>query len=57
MTINLSEDFILLIGGERHKALKDGTAQLSIGVHEILYFSDNMSKIDVIKDGTIKSVV
>jgi len=57
MDISFSEDFILLIGWERYKALKAGTAQLSIGVHEILYYSDNMSKIDVIKDGTIKSVV
>lgn len=57
MDISFSTDFILLIGWERYEALKAGTAQLSIGIHEIVYFSDNRSKIEVIKDGTIKGVV
>ena len=57
MDISFSEDFILLIGWDRYKALKAGTASLSVGVHDILYLSDNGSRIDVIKDGTIKSVV
>jgi hypothetical protein len=56
MNISFSEDFISLIGWERYKALKAGTAQLSIGVREILYYYDNMSKVEVIKNGTIKSV-
>lgn len=57
MDISFSEDFILLIGWDRYKALKAGTASLSIGKGEILYYGDNGSKVDVIKDGTIKSVV
>lgn len=57
MNININEEFILLIGWDRFQALKAGTAMLTVGVHEILYISDNGSKVDVIKDGTIKSVI
>lgn len=57
MEITFSTDFIQLIGFNRYKALKAGTASLSIGVSDILYYYDNMSKIDVIKNGTIKNVV
>ena len=57
MVVTLSDEMIQLLGWERYQSLRNGTAYLSIGVHEILYIDDNKSKIDVIKDGTIKSVV
>ena len=57
MEVTFSDDFIQLIGWKRLQALRSGEASLSIGVQEILYFGDNGSKIDIIKNGTIKSVL
>lgn len=57
MNVTFSDDFIQLIGWKRLQALRSGEASLSVGVHEILYLSDNGSNIEVIKDNTIKSVL
>ena len=57
MDISFSEDFIQLIGLDRYKALKSGTAKLSIGSKDIVLYEDNMSKISIIKNGTIKPVI
>lgn len=57
MKVTFSDDFIQLIGWKRLQALRSGEASLSIGVQEILYLSENGSRIDVIKDGDIKQVI
>ena len=56
MDISFNEDFIQLIGFDRYNALKSGTAQLYIGLKDMVLYEDNMSKISVIKNGTIKRV-
>ena len=57
MEITFSEDFIQLVGFDTYKALKNGTASLSIGANKIILYENNMSKVSVIENGTLKSVV
>lgn len=57
MEITFSEDFIRLIGFDKYADLKAGKASLSIGSKDIILYEDNKSKVSVIKDGTIKSIV
>ncbi len=58
MKITLSDDLVRLLAAENKlQDLDKGKSHLSVGVHEILLYEDNMSKITVIKDGTIKQLI
>lgn len=58
MIVNIAEDLLILLSAEgKLQDLQKGKSSLVVGLNNIILYEDNGSKISVIKNGEIKSVI
>ena len=58
MVINIADDLLVLLAAEgKLQDLEKGKSRLTVGLNDIILYEDNASKISVIKNGEIKSVI